>query len=469
MRRARSILCRALLVCLSGARAAAQVTPGPTPVPVPAPPTKSLLAVKLQSLFDDGDDKGAKELAESRLPSAPQDTEARLIYARTLVRLGAKAPVASLAAEYYTKALEQVLTARSQHPERLDIQLYVLDVYYHARRPELLLTDAAALLASRPGQPEVPEALAFYGEQYLATDRAKSAADVYALLARAEPGRLDWTANEGTALLVAGDLDGGLAALRRAVRIAPGDADTVHNLAQACVYKGDWTGALNGFRSAVALRPSMGRFILDLAVVHALSAPAEAEPEFYKARDLLGGVQPQSVLVERLAGGMLDPEPTIEEAERLAQELKDAGYPIYAVVAAEKALRLDPERILPRHLRADILDGMRYHAAALPDYATLREQLDKLPEPQRGNAWEAAVSGEARSLAAVDRGAEALALLRGHGGEPRFPFETAAALAANGDMDGARKILEKIAQKTSDPQRSAAARDRLRDLLEGAP
>jgi tetratricopeptide (TPR) repeat protein len=444
--------------------------PAPSTAPAPSPaPQKTLLAVKLQALYDDGDDPGVKQLAEERLKTAPEDSEARIVFSRSLVRLGLKAPTRGLASDYFTKALEQLIAVRTRFPRRTDVRLFICDVFFHARRPDMLLTEADVLLRENPGNTALRADVAFYAEQYMSSNQAKSGAAVYSLLARTDPGSAAWAANEGTALLLSGDLSAGTAALLRAARLDPKNAETAHNLGQAYVYQGDWAAAATWFEQAAKGDPDRGRYILDQAVARALNDPGAATPLFERAMKILGTTEAQRLLVERMQQGMTNTDAPGELYERFARELDTGEYPIYALFALEKTLRREPNRPTAILLRADLQERMRYYARALPDYANVRARLAKLPEADRAAARVPAISGEARCLTGLGRAAEALALLRDNGGEAVFPFEIADALIASGNPVAARDLLEKLSSRGSDRQAADTARQRLRALTEGAP
>jgi tetratricopeptide (TPR) repeat protein len=412
------------------------------------------MAARLFELFKRGQDVDVVHMGEEHLKSVPGDVESRLAVSRALARLGALAADPLFRQTYFTRAFNHLQAARSREPGRLEVRIGICDILYHLDRHDSLLAEDE--LARNE--------TAFYGEQYLADGKAKPAADVFSLVARSWPTDDKIAANHGTALVLTGDLDAGLRELERAVGLDPANADAVRNLAQGYLHRGEPKRALEMFRAAHEARPESGRFVLDLAVVTAITDADAAVPLFEKAAEILGSKDPQEILVRKLQIGMTSPRLAPSDLHRLASELDQAGYPVYALAAAEKALRLDSSLIDTVLLRADINRKRLFFARSLEDYRLARTLIDDQPATRSETLLMAVTGGEARGLVETGKPDEALVLLKATGHPERFPFELADALHGTGDTAGAIVILEKISRSGNDPGAAEAAQRRLSEM-----
>ena len=476
------LLTGALLLAPVAAGAAREEDPARAGAPAPAPPkadspaehdapagAASSLAGQLKDLYDRGSDDEVVKLAEEYLKKSPGDADIRYAAARSLIRLGSLATVVAESQQSFLKAYNHLQAARAAGPSRLEIRIALCDVLYHLKRHEALLPEIGSLLAEHPGDSKTLDGVAFYAEEYLKDGQAGRAADVYGLLARAAPGSAALVANQGTALLVSGDLDGGLATLERAARMDPADADTAHNIAQALLYRGDIPAALEWFEKTSKASPETGRFVLDLAVVKAIGSPQEALPLFEKAASVLGVSEAQKSLVENLRIGFTSPALRPADLHHLARDLRETGYPMYALAAAEKALRADPSLVETVLLKADLCGEKRFYRRSLEGFRRAESMLAGLPEADRPPFRVRVTVGEARAMTALGDPAAALALLKTAGPPEKFPFENAEALIGLGNIAGARSLLEKVASRIEDHQQAEAARQRLEELASSLP
>ena len=477
------LLAAVLLLAPVAAGAAREEDPARAGAPAPAPPkadssspaehdapagAASSLAGQLKDLYDRGSDDEVVKLAEEYLKKSPVDADIRYAAARSLIRLGSLATVVAESQQSFLKAYNHLQAARAAGPSRLEIRIALCDVLYHLKRQEALLQEIGSLLAERPGDSKTLDGVAFYAEEYLKDGQAGRAADVYGLLARAAPGSAALVANQGTALLVSGDLDGGLATLERAARMDPADADTAHNIAQALLYRGDIPAAQEWFEKTSKASPETGRFVLDLAVVKAIGSPQEALPLFEKAASVLVS-EAQKSLVENLRIGFTSPALLPADLHHLAKDLRETGYPMYSLAAAEKALRADPSLVETVLLKADLCGEKRFHRRSLEAFRRAESMLAGLPEADRAPFRVRVTVGEARAMTALGEPAAALALLKTAGPPEKFPFENAEALIGLGNIAGARSLLEKVASRIEDHQQAEAARQRLEELASSLP
>jgi len=466
------------------AGAAGGGAPAATPQPVQAGPEETSGAgqaaagseearsqgtvARLRELFDAGKDQEVVALGEEYLAKFPADADARLLVAWSLTRQSATAKATAYKRGLFHRAFNHLMAAQQSDPSRLAVRVALMDVLYHLERHDQLLTEAKSLLDERPGDEEAANEVGFYAEQYLRDGRPSRAVEVCRLLAAARPQNAQLLSNLGTTLILAGNLDEGIATLLRAEKLAPGDADTAHNLAQAYLYQGDQARALEWFARTSKARPESGRFLLDLAVVKAIASPAEAAPLFDKAEEILGVSRAQKILVDGLRIGMTSPLLKSPDLDLLARDLHDTGYPVYALAALEKLLHVEPARLDAIFLRAQILDENRFFQRSLAEYRRAASLAKGLPETEKEARMEEAIGGQARALTALGDAKAALDLLRSTGKTERFIVLTAEALIASGDLPGGLALMEKAAL-SSDPQLGELARERLRELSEGVP
>jgi Flp pilus assembly protein TadD len=423
---------------------------------------------RLRELFDAGNDKEVVALGEEYLARFPADADARLLVAWSLMRQSATAKAAAYKRGLFHRAFNHLMAAQQSDPSRLAVRVALMDVLYHLERHDQLLTEAKSLLDERPRDQEAADEVGFYAEQYLRDGRPSRAVEVCRLLAAARPQTAQVVSNLGTTLILAGNLDEGIATLLRAEKLAPGDADTAHNLAQAYLYQGDQARALEWFARTSKARPESGRFLLDLAVVKAIASPVEAAPLFDKAGEILGGNPAQKTLVDNLRTGMTSPLLKPPDIVFLARDLRETGYPVYAMAALEKLPPAESARLDAILLRAQILDENRFFRRSLAEYRRAAALTGGLPEAERVSPTEEAIAGQARALTALGDGKAALDLLRSTGKSERFILLTAEALIASGDLPGGLALMEQAAL-SSDPQLGELAREKLRELSERIP
>lgn len=456
------------------AAAAPPAATAPAAPVAPAPPTPAAPAAvpaeivrRLQSLYDAGSDTEAIQAGEAWLKDHPADVDVRLAVVRSIIRKAV--PLRAAGNGMLQVAYNHLQAALVASPARQDVRVAICDVLFHLERHEVLLEEVASLLKDAldaPSRDVAFEAVSFYAEEYSRAGRPDRGAELYGVICGVLKDSPEAALNHGTLLLLSGRIDEGIAEFQRSAKLDSSSPEAPHSIGQACVYKGDFAKAEEWLGKTVALEPGSGRFILDLAVVKSLTHPAEAPALFEKASGILGEIAAQKILVENLRVTLTSRAMTREDWLRLVSDLQHTGYPIYALVAAEKALRADPAQPEIVLTRADIYDQGRFWKAALEQYRLGSELARNSPAAAQPGYQDWSVAGMARALTRTGDPSRAIEMLRTAGGEQRFPFEMADALWRSGKAQAAMDILERLAT-SGDEDRSRAARQKMQDISTG--
>lgn len=444
------------------AAAPAEPSTAPTGEAAPSPPAAppSEILVQMKALFDAGSDDAAIETGEAWLKEHPSDVDVRLAVVHSLVRIAIPLRVAGH--RFLTTAWNHIQAARVTAPDRMDVRLAGCDVLYHLGRRETLQEEIVSYLKDAPSKDEALDTVGFYAEQDVTDGRPDDGAKLYAVIVGVLKDSATAALNHGTMLVLAGRLEDGLAEFQRAYRLDPKSASAAHNAAQALVYLGDYARAEEWMQKALAIDGGNGRFITDLAVLRSLSKPQEARALFEKASGILGSIPAQKILVENLRVALTGTARTDESAAQLVEDLQRTGYPIYALVAAEKALRADPNQPEIVLTRADIYDQGRFWKRSLEQYRSGSE-LARRGGPGATRFQEWSVSGMARALTGLGDPQRAVELLNENGGSEQFPFEMAEAMWRSGNGGAAMDLLEHLST-SKDEDIARAARQKMQQI-----
>jgi tetratricopeptide (TPR) repeat protein len=152
------------------------------------------------------------------------------------------------------QALEEVRQALALRPNNDDYLRQLAYLLTDAGQPEAALDAARRALALRPGFGENHNVLGWVHYQ---AGRFREAADSYRRDTELEPDNAWAFQMLGTSLWMLGDLDGAVAPLREAIRLAP-DARAWANLGGVYYVKGASADAVRAYQEAARLEPASG-------------------------------------------------------------------------------------------------------------------------------------------------------------------------------------------------------------------
>jgi tetratricopeptide (TPR) repeat protein len=252
------------------------------------------------------------------------------------------------------------------------------------------------------------------GVGLLQQGRMEPAREVFSGILRDDPGNAFAHHLLGLIELQTGQLDAGIASLKRAIALNPADPVALGNLANGLREAGAYDEALEAYGRALALKPDFldaynNRGIL----LRALGRNAEALADYDRAVALMPGhPHPHGNRADALAALGRAGEALDSYDRALALEPRDAGLHYSranllagqrrweeAVAGYDRALALDPNHVQALVNRGNVLVDLHRAEAALASYdAALAVQ------PDLAQAW----SNRGNALRALNRHGEAL-------------------------------------------------------------
>jgi tetratricopeptide (TPR) repeat protein len=307
------------------------------------------------------------------------------------------------------------------------------------------------------------------------TNQVEGAADrekwLRAALALRPDNGSAWT-SLGTALRDQGDLDGALAAQRRAVELAPGNPSFHFNLGNTLRFRKDLAGAAAQYREAVRVDPTYakGHYNLGNALLGADPRAAAAsyreairlDPLYNNAHYMLGIALDKTGDLDGAAAAFRQAlRLNVDNADahrRLGQVLRQKGRFDAAAAAFRESLRLDPDHAPTHYALGQALDGNGKPDEALAAY---REAVRHDPKLTLAHVNIGVILRDRKDPAgAIAAQRRAIAL------DPREPlahYNLGVALADKGDRPGAEAAYREAVRL--DPTGNPSAHNNLGSAL----